>query len=224
MKRNAAEQVFINVLSEVPSVEKNGITHSDEYFEIMLDDANLSNEERAESLIKAQQAALEKVSQLENRRDEIAEKLHRFDGDEGAVALRKAIAKEQRYYFGQRVFWLSTTFFAVVILVITNLFVFDAFSAIGLGIAAAISYVLALILARAASNKPMIYAQAEKDFLEELEEKRLKLTDIQEDILSLERLKTFIDRMLKLDNLEGVVRDLKGLNDKKTQDELGTGE
>ena len=68
----------------------------------------------------------------------------------------------------------------------------------------------------------MIYAQAEKDFLEELEEKRLKLTNIQEDILSLERLKTFIDRMLKLDNLEGVVRDLKGLNDKKAQDELGT--
>ncbi len=214
MKRNAAEQVFINVLSEVPSVEKNGITHSDEYFEIMLDDANLSNEERAESLIKAQQAALEKVSQLENRRDEIAEELHRFDGDEGAVALRKAIAKEQRYYFGQR--------FAVVLLVIINLFVFDAFSAIGLGIVAAISYVLALILARTASNKPMIYAQAEKDFLEELEEKRLKLTNIQEDILSLERLKTFIDRMLKLDNLEGVVRDLKGLNDKKAQDELGT--
>lgn len=208
MRRNAAEQLFTNILSEVPSIRRNGITHSDEYYEVMLDDANLSNEERVDVLTNVRQAIKSRIEELDKEHCRIAYKIAAFDDD--PTLIDKSISEQQREDFDHQVFLFSTTIFVAILIILLTLLAFESISRIGLVVALIPAYVVAFALARAMSDKTVINAQIEREFLEELDEERKKLVEIRADVLSLERLKTFAKEASR-NNLEDAMDDLDDL-------------
>ncbi|MBR3365688.1 hypothetical protein IKG48_01015 [Candidatus Saccharibacteria bacterium] len=195
MLKNAAENVFMEVLSEVSSIQKNGITHSDEYFEIMLEDANLPNEEKTEVLISARQAAKAKIKELEEQRRGVAEGVSIY---EDKKLLENAIAKEQRDSFLCQVIWLSAVFFMLVALILLVFCVRSHLNGLYTVSIVLVGYIFSLGLAVAVSNKATLYAHAEEKFLENLSNRKRELARVEADILSLERLKTLADNDLAL--------------------------
>ena len=208
MRRNAAEQVFIDVLSEVPSIRRNGVTHSDEYYEAMLDDANLSNEERAEVLTTIRHAIKPKIEELDEEHCKIAYRVAAFDDDPTLIG--KSISEQQRADFDRQIFLLSTSIFVAILIILLTLLAFESISMIGLIIAIIPAYIVAFALARVMSDKTVINVQVEREFLEELDEERQKLVEIRADILSLERLRTFA-KEASGNNLEDAMDDLDDL-------------
>ena len=195
MKKNAAEQIFMDVISEVPSIKRNGITHSDEFYEAVLNDANLSNEERAEALFNIRHTTGAEIEELTKKHCEIAQEIATFEND--PELLDEAILEEQRNGFRVQVLWLFVVLFVVALLFILIGFAFDNFSSLTSIVIACFG---ALIMARLLSNKPTVYANIKSSFLDEFEMKNQELINIKADILSLERLKSFIGEALHMDN------------------------
>lgn len=198
MKKNAAEQIFMDVISEVPSIKRNGITHSDEFYEAVLNDANLSNEERAEALSNIRHTARVEIEELTKKHCKIAQEIATFEND--PELLDEAVLEEQRNGFRVQVFWLFVVLFVVALLFILIGFAFDNFSKEGFLISIVAACFGALIMARLLSNKPAAYTNIESSFLDELEMKNQELINIKADILSLERLRSFIGEALHMDN------------------------
>lgn len=192
MKKNAAENVFVNVLSEVPTIRKNGITHSDDFFEIMLDDANLSNEERSEVLSSVGKKAKEEIKRLEEIQRELIHEVDTFENNDGL--LDQSITQKQRESFTYHVMMRTLIFFGIITMIILLVAAFGILrDGSQMRLAFAADFILSLIVARVSLDKSEIYSAEETLFKENLTEKSQQLEDIKADILSLKRLETIID-------------------------------
>lgn len=199
MLKNAAEHLFMEVLSEFPVIERNGITHSDEYYETLLDDTNLPDGEKTEALANVRLRAKDEVERLERERCRIVGEIAPYEDKE---ILAKAIKREQRAAFIYRTTWLTAIMFLVSVFVIF-IVVSDARVKLGTNLmVVCILYTLVLSYSVALffSNKSAIYDDEEAFFLSEIDEKKRKIQELDDNILNLNRLEKFAERVLRLDN------------------------
>ncbi len=199
MKRNAAEYIFKEVLSEFPVIEKNGIVHSDEYYEALIEDTNLSDSEKLEALNNVCQRVEKEVENLEQERCKIVEEITPYDDEE---FLSKAVEKEQRATFTYRTVWLTSVIFMITtfIIFVTPLNTVAKFSTPLVWLCLFSSLVLSYLIALAFSDKDGIYDAEEASFLARLDAKRLKIKEIDKSILDLKRVTKFAERVLKVED------------------------
>ena len=191
MIRNEAEHIFIEMLAEVPTVRKNGITHSDEYFEVMLEDANLPNEEKIGLLSNIRRECVERIKELTMEHCKVAHRVAFYDDLNGGVPKQTELAEKQQMGFVGHVFSVAAVFYIIFLGGILVATLAKNPEKNYLGICLILGYLVSLLLARLATNKDTVYSQKEQEFLKELEADRAKLDSLRAEILSLERLKSF---------------------------------
>lgn len=194
MKQDIAEQLFMTGLSEIQVIKEHGIIHSDEYYEVMLNDANLPKQEEVEVLQEICQKAEQECNALIARHCEKSYEIAALEND--TVATDKLIKKEQKIDFASGVYYLSIIIFLFVALIILYVSSLVNLTTNATVICYIIGYVCTLVLARVLMNKENTYAKSKAFFLEELDRKRYLLDEIQTDILSLKRLIAFIHNRL----------------------------
>ena len=196
MIRNEAEHIFIQALSEVPSVKRNGITHSEEYFETMLDDANLSNNERIALLSDINPKVNERIRKLTAEHCKIAHKIAFYD-EHNDTFVKKAVAEKQRRSFIGQIMSIATIFYLMflggmsIAMIIRNPTRACLVSSLLLGLLGS------LALARLLTNKHSVYIWREEEFFWEVEADQQELDRLKAEILSLERLRKFIDEDMR---------------------------
>lgn len=212
MGKSAAEKVFAKCLYESASVKKNGITHSDEFYETMLSDANLSHKESVDVLVSIRQKSTEEIEDLKERRNEISQIVAEF---EDGPTLNRAIKKQQQIDYRYHVFILSIVLFVAAIIIAVNILAIvvkiprNAYLITAIMI---LLYLASFILAEAITNtnKTKLFAETEVDFMKKIRQQQKKISVLDADILSLERLINLVDRILKLDmKQENLDDDLK---------------
>lgn len=193
--RNAAENVFMEVLFEFPSIERSGIAHSDEFYEILLEDSNLPETERIKALANVRQRTKKEVERLQCEYNELADKLAPYDD---AETLKKALRKEQSGTFIYQIVWMTSVIFLVIAaLIFLALMGMKMINTSTVWICLMCSLILSCILGRALIDKAAIYYNEEMFFLAELDEKRRELDRIHGDILNLIRLERFTKKAIE---------------------------
>lgn len=210
MEKSAAEKVFAKCLYESATVKKNGITHSDEFYETMLSDANLSHKESVDVLVSIRQKSTEEIENLKERRNEISQIVAEFEDE---PTLDRAIKKQQQIDYRYHVFLLSIVLFVAAIIITANILAIVVKIPLNAYLIAAIIillYLASFILAEAITDKTKSFTETEVDFMKKIRQQQKRISVLDADVLSLERLINLVDRILKLDmKQENLDDDLK---------------
>ena len=197
MIKNTAEDLFMETLAEMPSVKKNGITHSEEFFEVMLDDANLTNSERIALLSDINRKATQKIRRLTAEHCKIAHRVAIYDEHNDASVKTKEVAEKQAKGFVGQVLSIAVIFYVMFLGGMSIAMILKSPTRACLALSLILGFLASLVLARLVTNKDSVYEQREEEFLQEIEADKKELDRLKAEILSLERLKTFADEDMR---------------------------